>query len=91
MISVDNRCLACISDNSANFIGKLTPGTKIIKGFHGSRTTSIMMGTIRWKWLDHDGLVHVFDIPESYYVPEGKCCLLSPQHWAKEHKKATGW
>jgi hypothetical protein len=33
----------------------------------------------------------VFDIPESYYVPEGKCCLLSPQHWAKAHKKTTGW
>jgi hypothetical protein len=41
--------------------------------------------------LDQDGLEHVFDIPESYYVLEGQCCLLSPQHWAKEHKKATGW
>jgi hypothetical protein len=91
MIGVDNRCSACISNNPAHFIGKLTPGLKTIKGFHGSRTTNIMMGTIRWKWLDQDGLEHVFNIPESSYVPEGKCCLLSPQHWAKAHKKATGW
>jgi hypothetical protein len=91
LIGVDNRCSACISDNPAHFVGKLTPGLKTIKGFHGSRTTEIMMGTIRWKWLDQEGLEHVFDIPESYYVPEGKCCLLSPQHWAKAHKKATGW
>jgi hypothetical protein len=41
--------------------------------------------------MDQDGLEHVFDIPESYYVPEGQCCLLSPRHWAKAHKKATGW
>jgi hypothetical protein len=37
-----------------------------------------MMDTIRWKWLDQDGLEHVFDITESYYIPEGKCCWLSP-------------
>jgi hypothetical protein len=38
-IGVDNRCTACISDDMAHFVGKLTPGTKTIKGFHGSRTT----------------------------------------------------
>jgi hypothetical protein len=89
-IGVDNRCTACILDDLAHFVGKLTPGTKTIKGFHGSRTTSIMSGTIRWKWLDNNGLEHEFDIPGSFYIPDGKCCLLSPQHWAKSQKNKTG-
>jgi hypothetical protein len=46
MIGVYNRCSACISDNPAHLIGKLTPGLKTKKGFHGLRTTNIMMGTI---------------------------------------------
>ena len=36
-----------------------------------------------WKWCDNDGKVHKFRIPNSYYVPQGNCRLLSPQHWAK--------
>jgi hypothetical protein len=49
-----------------------------------------MSGTIQWKWLDSNGLEHEFKIPGSYYIPEGKCRLLSPQHWAQEQKKAKG-
>jgi hypothetical protein len=66
MIGINNRCSACILDNPAHFIGNLSPGIRIIKGFHGMHTTTIMMGTIRWKWLDQDGLEHVFNILESY-------------------------
>jgi hypothetical protein len=66
------------------------PGRKVIKGFHGSKTTEVMTGTILWKWLDSNGLEHEFKIPGSYFIPEGKCQLLSPQHWAQENKKATG-
>jgi hypothetical protein len=44
---------------------------------------NIMTSTIRWKWIDQDGLEHAFDMPDSLYVPEEKCCLLG--------QKATGW
>jgi hypothetical protein len=41
------------------------------------------MGTIRWKWEDDQGRLHTFDIPNSFYIPDGKVRLLSPQHWAQ--------
>jgi hypothetical protein len=54
------------------------------------------METIVWRWSDNEGRIHKFRIPNSYYVPQGKVRLLSPQHWAKiqkDHKpilKGTG-
>jgi hypothetical protein len=41
-IGVDNRCTACISNNREHFVGKLIPGRKVIKGFHGSKATKVM-------------------------------------------------
>ena len=35
-----------------------------------------------------DGLEHTFDIPNSYYDPQGTR-LLSPQHWTKAVKEGT--
>jgi hypothetical protein len=90
-VGIDNRCTACISDKKSHFIGELKPGKKMIKGFHGEKETAVMSGTIRWSWLDGNGLKHTFDIPNSYYIPDGKCCLLSPQHWAQTYQKETGW
>ena len=53
-----------------------------------------MIGTIKWKWCDDEGKVHKHIIPNSYYVPNGKAQLLSPQHWAKSkqgrHQATTG-
>ena len=45
-----------------------------------------MMGTIKWKVEDDSGKVHTFQIPNSYYVPDGGVRLFSPQHWAKTQK-----
>jgi hypothetical protein len=50
-----------------------------------------MIGTIRWKWLDDDGLEHAFTIPNSFYIPDGKVCLMSPQHWAQSAKNGRAW
>jgi hypothetical protein len=88
-IGVDNRCTTCISDKKEHFVGNFIAGRKVIKGFHGGKTTKVMSGTIQWKWLDSNGLEHEFKIPGSYYIPDGKCRLLSPQHWVQEQKKAT--
>ena len=59
---------------------------KTIKGFGGTRVTNVQRGTLLWRWQDDNGQVHKFTIPNSYYVPEGKVRLLSPQHWAKSMK-----
>ena len=82
-VGIDNRCSACISHVPEDFIGTLEDTNRCIKGFGGSRTTGIKIGTLRWTWLDDAGLEHTFKIPNSYYVPSGKVRLLSPQHWAK--------
>ena len=45
--SVDNRCLACISHEAANFeIGTLNACIRIVKGFGGSRVTNVQIGTL---------------------------------------------
>ena len=46
----------------------------------------VQIGTLKWKWLDDDGRTHTFLIPKSYYVPQGKVRLLSPQHWAQTRR-----
>ena len=82
-IGIDNRCSACISHVAQDFIGPLRDSGRTIKGFAGSRTKGVKVGTLVWKWEDNDGKLSKFTIPNSYYVPEGKVRLLSPQHWAK--------
>ena len=75
-VGVDNRELS-------GFVGPLKPSGKVIKGFGGSRTTNVQVGTLRWTWEDDQGAKHTFTIPNSYYVPGGNVRLLSPQHWAQ--------
>ena len=36
---------------------------------------------LQWKWEDDTGTEHKFLIPNLYYVPSGKCRLISPKHW----------
>ena len=82
-IGIDNRCSACISHDIKDFDGPVTKVNRSIKGFGGERVMDVYTGTIVWKWQDNDGVTHRFRIPNSYYVPKGRCRLLSPQHWAK--------
>jgi len=85
-IGVDNRCTACISHAIEDFEGPLAECNRAIKGFGGTRTEGVQIGTLKWKWLDDEGRTHTFLIPKSYYVPQGKVRLLSPQHWAQTRK-----
>jgi hypothetical protein len=82
-VGIDNRCSGCISHVREDFIGLLQPTRRVIKGFGGSRMMNVSIGTLRWSWEDDQGRHHAFDIPNSYYVPDGHIRLLSPQHWAK--------
>lgn len=86
-VGVDNRCSGCISHVRTDFIGELQESNRIIKGFGGTKTANVKVGTLRWAWDDTQGKRHSFDIPHSYYVPTGKTRLLSPQHWAQSQSK----
>lgn len=98
-IGIDNRASACISHKIDDFIGPLRKVNRSIKGFGGESVMNVYRGTIVWKWHDNDGRLHRFRIPDSYYIPNGHCRLLSPQHWAKTqttrgnsqtHRQGTG-
>ena len=85
-IGIDNRCSLCISHVAEDFIGELVETNRRIKGFGGLVSQSIKMGTLLWRWDDDQGRQHKFIIPNSLYVPSGRCRLLSPQHWAQTRK-----
>ena len=51
-VGVDNRYLGCISHKVTDIIGELVYCNRITKGFGGTRTTKIKMGTIKWSWLN---------------------------------------
>ena len=87
-MGIDNRCSGCISHVAEDFIGGLNDSNKTIKGFWGTRTSNIKIGTLRWIWLDEMGQRHKFLIPNSYYVPSVGVRLLSPQYWDKSQKKS---
>jgi hypothetical protein len=92
LIGIDNRASACMSDNIHDFCGSLQPTNRVIRGFAGTKTTNVQMGTISWRIEDDSGKITTHIIPNSYYVPDGKVRLLSPQHWAKMlplHRRPT--
>ena len=85
-IGIDNRASACISHVASDFIGPLYhTNTKII-GYNGTKTGNLKIGTLRWKWSDDQGRDHIHTIPNSYYSPDGRTRLLSPQHWSQTYK-----
>jgi hypothetical protein len=83
LIGVDNCASACMSDNIHDFCGQIKTYKLYFTGFAGTKTTNVQMGTIQWRIEDDTGKVSTHTIPHSYYVPDGKVQLLSPQHWAK--------
>jgi hypothetical protein len=83
LVGVDNRATACMSDSINDFEGELIKTKRAVKGFHGTKSYNVMMGTLVWTIEDDQGCPQAFRIPNSFYIPEGKVKLLSPQHWAQ--------
>ena len=83
MIGVDNRCSVSITHVCADMPGELVPCHRSIKGFGSVRVWEVWCGTIKWCIEDDTGVQHTLIIPNSYYVPQAKVRLLSPQHWAQ--------
>ena len=88
-IGIDNRCSACISHYINDFVGPVVKSNKVIKSFGGQKHMNVYKGTIVWSWTSDDGVRTKFKIPNSYYVPEGRRRLLSPQHWASSQPPST--
>ena len=82
-IGVDNRCSALISNDTNDFHVPVRKVNRSTKAFGGERDKSVYQGMIICKWCNNEGIVHRFIIPNSYYVPAGKCRILSPQCWDK--------
>ena len=57
-VGIDNRCSVCSSHRTDDFHGPLHDTKRAIRGFGGTRTASIKVGTIIWKWADDNGKVH---------------------------------
>ena len=83
LVGVDNRCSGCITHVRSDIPGEVKECNRAIKGYGGVRHFNVWMGTIEWTWDDDEGKPHTFVIPNSFYIPEGKTRLLSPQHWAQ--------
>ena len=45
-VGIDNQCSACISHISEDFVGDLVDSKRIVKGFTGTRTSGINIGTL---------------------------------------------
>ncbi len=84
-IKIDNCCSRTISHVESDFMkNTLQPVQNVwVKGFGNTKTRITHKGTICWKVLDDKGIHQEIIIPNSYYVPEGRIRLLSPQHWAQ--------
>ena len=89
-VGIDNRCTGCISHMAQDFVGPLKDSGRTIKGFGGTKTGNVKIGTLVWRWEDDNGVTTKFTIPNSYYVPDGKMRLLSPQHWAQSQRSKVG-
>jgi len=88
-VGVDCQASACMSNRIQDFLpGTLKPCNKRVQTFGGHHVGNIQMETIHWEVQADDGEHHVFEIPKSYYIPEGGARLLSPQHWSKTRPKA---
>ena len=86
-VGIDNRASGCFSHMINDFVGPMRDCNKVVKGFGGSRTSNVKMGTLKWSWDDDRGIKTTHLIPNSYYSKAGGVRLLSPQHFAQESQK----
>jgi hypothetical protein len=68
----------------SDFIGELQDAQLAATGFHGTKNCKVYKGTLQWRLEDDEGVAHDIRISGSYYIPGGKHCLFSPQHWSQK-------
>ena len=91
-VGIDNRASGCFSHVVTDFVGPLRDCHRVVKGFAGSRTSNVKMGTLKWSWENDKGVATTHLIPNSYFSKVGGVRLLSPQHFAQhsDHPNTTG-
>ncbi len=82
-ILVDGGATASISNCLGDFIRPPTSTDIRIKGFNGTYSTA-RIGTVWWSILDDEGVKHVLQIPDTYFVASCPMRLLSPQHYSQQ-------
>ena len=91
----DDGASASITNDLQDFVIKPTPITRKVKGIAGSAKATYH-GTVKWKIEDDNNIVHMFTIPNTYYIANAQTRILSPQHFAqqiqdhKPHAEGTG-
>ena len=66
---------ASITNDLQDFVIRPTPITRKVKGIAGS---------VKWKIEDDNNIVHMFTIPNTYYIANAPRRILSPQHFAQQ-------
>jgi hypothetical protein len=82
-ILVDGGATASISNCLDDFIQPPTTTNIRIKGFNGTYSAA-RIGTVGWPILDDEGVKHVLQIPDTYFVASCPIRLLSPQHYSQQ-------
>ena len=91
----DDGASASITNDLQDFMRRLTPITQKVKGIVGS-AEAMYCGTVKWKIEDDNNIVHMFTIPNTYYITNAPTRILSPQRFAqqmqdhKPHAEGTG-
>jgi hypothetical protein len=83
-ILVDGGATASISNCLDDFIQPPTTTNIRIKGFNGTYSAA-RIGTVRWPILDDEGVRHVLQIPDTYFVASCPMRLLcDTQHYSQQ-------
>jgi hypothetical protein len=77
LLHIDNCTTACMSPYKSDFITRLVPIRKRIKGVGGT-VNGIMMGTMKLTIEDDEGVPHDIIIPSSFYVPRLSIKTIEP-------------
>ena len=89
-IGIDNHASYCMANSPHLFDDLILSDVGKVDGI--SEGLAILgKGTFKFNISDDDGRVHCIRIPNSFYLPKLKGCLLSPQHWAQEAGDNETW
>ena len=78
-IAVDNCCSKCITNNLQDFVSPPRKVSVKVRGIGGD-VQATLVGTVKWRVEDDDGVTHTWLIPDTYYNATSPYRLLSPQH-----------
>ena len=79
----DDGASTSITNGLQDFTIKPTPIMRKVKGIAGSAKATYCR-TVKWKIEDNNNIIHMFTIPNTYYIANAPTRILSPQHFAQQ-------